>query len=255
MQRHITVRFTCLCLALAAAGTLHAADAPVTPYRPTVSSPAQLPAVGQLEFEAGLLGVRDDDAHRNSLPVLFKLAFSEQWGLLLGADAYVDQRDNEQHAHGFGDTNLILKRAVSIDDKTALGLEFGVKLPTAGSTIGSGRTDYSVNAIYSRDIGSLHLDANANLARLGEHEDHTGRVQRGLSTALAMPLSPQWSAVAELSGSQRDGVPATGQWLVGTTFSPSKTLTIDAGVAHGTTSASPSWSFFTGLVIPVAHLW
>jgi len=46
----------------------------VTPYRPTVSNPAQLPAAGQLELELGGMksqpGAQADDRRRGSLPYL-----------------------------------------------------------------------------------------------------------------------------------------------------------------------------------------
>ena len=96
----------------------------VTPYRPSVSSPAQLPAVGQLEFEAGLLSIRDSGARRDSVPVLFKLALSPQWGVLVGGDMLVSARDDAgNRTRGLGDTNVELKRAFLIDSTTALGLE------------------------------------------------------------------------------------------------------------------------------------
>lgn len=53
---------------------------PITPYRPSVSSPAQLPAAGQIEFEFGGLQQRADDARRSAKPSLFKLAFTKEWG-------------------------------------------------------------------------------------------------------------------------------------------------------------------------------
>ena len=71
----------CLCTA---ASTVHAqaADDAVTPYRPSVSSPAQLPVPGQLELELGGLQTRLDDDRRASLPYTFKLAFNEAWGVV-----------------------------------------------------------------------------------------------------------------------------------------------------------------------------
>ena len=72
---------------------LHAQDGPpITPYRPSVSSPAQLPAPGQLEFELGGLSTKTDDDRRASLPYTFKLGFNEQWGVLIGGEGYVSSR-------------------------------------------------------------------------------------------------------------------------------------------------------------------
>jgi hypothetical protein len=230
--------------------------AAVTPYRPSVSSPAQLPAAGQLEFEAGVLSASGGGARRDSLPVLFKLALSDQWGVLVGGEAYVSSRDADgARARGIGDTNLILKRAFVIDSATAFGLELGAKLPTARTAIGSGEADYTLNTIFSKDLGPVHMDANANLTRLGAWEAGTGRNQTGLSASFSTPVAERWSATAELSGTRRSHAGNTSQLLLAAAYSPSKFMTIDAGLAHGLSAAAPDWSLFTGLVVPLARLW
>jgi hypothetical protein len=151
--------------------------------------------------------------------------------------------------------NVVLKRAFIIDDATALGLEFNVKAPTAKNTIGSGKTDYTVNGILSRDFGKLHMDANLNLTRLGLADPVAARTQTGWSASFSLPLSDKWGGTAELSGTHRGGAPNTAQFLAALTYSPSKRLVIDAGLARGLTSASQDWSFFTGFVMPIAKLW
>lgn len=243
------------------AGAARAAPAddgppPVTPYRPSVSSPAQLPAPGQLEMELGGLAQRDDGARRNSLPYAFKLAFNEHWGVVLGGEAYVGARDADgASARGVGDTTFILKRAFAVDESTAFGLELGAKAPTARDDIGSGYADYSVNGIFSRDLGAVHMDANLNLSRIGGTEPGSGRTQTGLSAAFSMPVNEQWGASAELSGNRRRGTGGVAQLLLAAAYSPSKRLTFDVGMARGLTPAAPNWSLFTGVVLPLAKLW
>lgn len=236
---------------------LHAQDGPpITPYRPSVSSPAQLPAPGQLEFELGGLRTKSDDDRRASLPFTFKLGFNEQWGVLIGGEAYVSARtDGAPRQRGVGDTTLELKRAFLIDDGTALGLELGVKLPTAKDSIGSGRSDVVLNGIYSQDMGIVHMDANLNATRLGAYEAGSGRIQKGWSASFSAPVSEKWGATTELSGTHRNGQANTAQFLLAATYSPTKRLTIDWGVARGLTSASPDWSLFSGIVLPLAKLW
>lgn len=236
---------------------LHAQDGPpITPYRPSVSSPAQLPAPGQLEFELGGLSTKSDDERRGSLPYTFKLGFNEQWGVVIGGEAYVSSRsDGDPRQRGIGDTTLELKRAFLVDDSTAFGLELGVKLPTAKDSIGSGRSDYILNGIYSQDLGSVHMDANLNATRLGAYEPGSGRIQKGWSTSFSVPVSEKWGATTEVSGTHRSGQPNTAQLLLAATYSPTKRLTIDWGVARGLTSASPDWSLFSGIVLPLAKLW
>jgi hypothetical protein len=244
-----------LLLTCAASPVLAQQVATVTPYRPSVSNPAQLPTPGQLEFEGGVLSTRGGD-RRDSVPVLFKLAFSEQWGVLAGGDAFVSARDSDGgQLRGIGDTSLVLKRAFIVDGATAFGLELGAKLPTARTGIGSGKADYELNTIFSKDFGQLHMDGNANLTRLGAREPGTGRNQSGLSLSFSTEVAERWGVNAELSGTQRSHADNTAQLLLAATYSPSKSMTIDAGVIHGLNAASPDWALFTGIVVPLAKLW
>ena len=234
-----------------------AADASeVTPYRPSVSNPAELPTPGQLELEFGGLHEKMGSARNDSLPYLFKLGFSKEWGLLLGGDAYLWKRDEDgRREHGVGDTSMTLKRAFIVDDTRAFGLEFGANLPTAKRALGSGKTDYRLNGIYSQDIRRLHLDVNLNATRIGAPEEGSGRVETGLAAALSMPLNRNWTGVAEWSGTRRSRVQSTAQVLAAVSYNPDQKSSIDVGLARGLNGATPDWSFFTGFVIPVARLW
>ena len=232
-------------------------DDAITPYRPSVSNSAQLPVAGQLELELGGISAKAGSARRNSLPYLFKLAFNQQWGVLAGGEAYVSDRDAfGKVAHGIGDTSIVLKRAFLIDDATAYGLEFGAKLATAKEAIGSGKADYTLNGIYSKDINDkVHMDANLNFTRLGAIDMGAGRTQTGLSASFSIPVANRWNATAELSGVRRSGTPDAAQFLAAMTYNPSKRLAIDFGMVKGLTNATPDWSFFTGVVLPITKLW
>jgi len=242
------------CLALPALALADDGNA-ITPYRPSVSSPAQLPAEGQLEMELGGLRNSSGDARRDSLPYQFKLAFSKEWGVLLGGEAHVSARDIGVRESGIGDTNLVLKHAWVADDTNASGLEFGIKLPTAKDTLGSGKADYTLNLIESSDHGPLHVDINLNATRLGAIDPDTGRAQFGLSASFSMPLAEHWSATAELSGTHRHGVANSAQVLAAVSFSPSKRLTFDIGTARAQRPAPGSNLFFAGVVFPITQLW
>jgi hypothetical protein len=228
---------------------------PVTPYRPSVASPAQLPAPGQLELEVGGLSVKDGSDRRDSLPYQLKLAFSEQWGLLLGGEALVSDRMGGDRTSGFGDTGITLKRAFALDDQTGLGLELSAKAPTAKDELGSGKADYTLNGIFSKDIGAVHMDLNLNETRLGAIAPATGRMQTGWAASFSTAVTQQWTATAELSGTHQAHAPNTAQLLAALTYNPTPRLAIDMGVAKGLSSASQDWSFFTGLVVPLANFW
>lgn len=243
-------------LALLASPARAVEEEAVTPYRPSVSTPAQLPVPGQLEFELGGLSSLSDGARRNSLPYTFKLAFTEEWGVLVNGEAYVSvPGDDGVRLHGLGDTAVVLKRAFLVDSDTAFGIELGTKIPTARDGIGSGKHDDTLNTIYSQDIGQVHMDLNLNLTRLGARDPGTGRNQRGAAAAFSVPVSERWGAIAELSGTHQRGAPGTAQLLLAATFQPNKRLALDIGLARGLTTASPGWQMFTGLVVPLAKFW
>ena len=242
---------------LVLAGAARAADDDdaISPYRPSVSSPAQLPLAGQLEFELGGLRARADDTKRSSLPYQFKLAFSKEWGLLIGGEAHVWVRDAGGRQQGLGDTSIVLKRAWIVDEASAFGMELGVKLPTANDNIGSGKTDTTLNTIYSRDLGAVHMDANLNATRLGLVDPGSSRTQVGASASFSTPLSEHWGVTGEVSGTRRSGADSSVQWLTALTWSPSKRLTFDVGVARAVRPTPAATSLFAGVVFPIARLW
>jgi hypothetical protein len=246
-----------LALLLAASGlACHAQESNVTPYRPSVSNPAQLPVPGQLELELGGLAMQASDGRRNSAPYLLKLAFDREWGVLLGGDAYVSApAANGGRARGVGDASLVLKRAFSVDQATVYGLELSASLPTASTAIGSGKSDVTVNAIASKDLGNWHIDANLNGTRLGAPDPGASHLLMGASAAFSHPLDERWSATVEWSGTRNAGSASTAQLLAALSYAPNKNLTLDVGFARGLNPASPDWSLFTGMVVPLARLW
>ena len=80
-------------------------------------------------------------------------------------------------------------------------------------------------------------------------------MQTGWATSFSTPVSERWGATAEVSGTRLRGAPATAQLLLAATYSPTPRLAIDIGMARGLTAASPDWSLFSGLVVPLGKLW
>jgi len=227
----------------------------VSPYRPSVSSPALLPLKGQLEFELGLLRMKQDDVRRDSLPYLFKLAFSKEWGVLLGGEVQVVNRaDHAATQRSFGDLNLILKRAFLNENGSAFGVEFGSKFATAIANIGSGKNDFVLNGIYSRDLGAVHMDLNLNLTHLGAVDTGSASLQKAWSSSFSMPINDKWGVTGEVSGTVRKGAASAAQTLLALTYSPHNRLTIDFGVVKGLSKGAPDYSLFSGFVLPVAKL-
>ena len=238
---------------LASAGGAWADEAAsVTPYRPSVSTPAALSAPGWLEVEAGWQHSRaDDPRRRDSLPYTLKLAFTPDWGVRIGGDAWVREATADgSRLSGGGDTSLVLKRRFAVDDASAFGLELGAKLPTARHGLGSGHADWGVNGIYSADLGGgrWHTDLNLNATRLGGPlDDGVSRWQQGWAASLSRSLTDPWGVTGELSGTRQRGSENTSQLLVAASYALSRRIALDAGVSKGLNRASGDWSVFTGV--------
>jgi hypothetical protein len=228
----------------------------VTPYRPSVSTPAALSAPGWLEAEAGLLHARGrGPARRESWPYTFKLAFSPDWGVRFGGDAWVRQSDEAgQRLSGGGDSSVVAKRRFGIDETSAFGLEAGATLPTGRTGIGSGKSDYSINGIYSADLGDYHTDLNIVSTRVGHVDPGASRGQILWAASLSKSLTDRWGVVGEFSGTHQGGVDDTAQFLVAASYNVSKSLTLDAGLARSIRSGVSDWSAFTGFTLLVGRL-
>ena len=224
----------------------------VTPYRPSVSTPAALSAPGWLEIEAGWFSSNGGALpRREALPYTFKLAFTPDWGIRVDGEAIVLVPNEEgRTVAGFGDTTFVLKRRFPVNNRSAFGLEFQVGTTTAEPLFrtNSGRTDYTVNGIYSVDIGdAYHADFNYSLTRLGAAGPAEGRDQRLWAAALSRTLGARWGIAGEMSGIDQAGVARSGQFLLAASLTPKRSVSWDFGVARGTTAASPAWTLFAGV--------
>jgi hypothetical protein len=142
-----------------------------------------------------------------------------------------------------------------VDDDSAFGLEWGAKFATAADGIGSGKRDYGFNGIYSRDIGGYRVDANLGATRLGLQEEGLARHQYPWAVAVSRAVSDDWTLAVEVAGLYRRGAAASTQMLAAASYSVSKRLVIDAGVASRLSDAAPRWSAFVGVTYLAARFW
>lgn len=267
MCMRVNLRLSALLLCAVIATPASAEELPsVTPYRPTVSNPAALSQPGWLEIEAGLNSSQSsDNSRRGNLPYLLKLAFTDNFGVLLGGDAYIEQTDQAgSKLSGAGDTLFMLKQkfAESKDGKSAFGVEYGFKSPTAKEGLGSGKTDYLVNGIYSSELAgntpglaSNTIDLNVNYTELGDALPGEARQQWGWATTWSRPLNDIWGIAAELSGYTRQGTQSSSQFLGAVSYNMNRRVVWDAGFSAGISPAAPTWSVFAGVSILAGKLW
>ncbi|MEO8278762.1 MAG: transporter [Ideonella sp.] len=209
-----------------------------------------------MEIEAGVQRARGkESSQRDSLPYTVKLAFTPDWGIRFGGEAWVRQSDDVgQRVSGAGDSSIVLKRRFAIDEASALGLEGGATLPTGRHGISNGKASYSINGIYSADIGSYHTDFNLVGTRMGFADAGVSRAQVLWATSLSKALNDRWGVVGELSGTRQRGVEATSQILVAASYNVSTSITLDAGASRSLRSGAPDWSLFSGMTMLLGRL-
>jgi len=227
----------------------------VVPYRPSVATPAQLPAPGWPELEAGGSWVQGGDSARSiSSPVTFKLAWNDRWGMLIGTDVYNWQRAYDGGtAHSGGDTSLTLKYKLPVDEYLALGAELGVALPTARPPIGAGSTDWGINAIASFDYPGVHVDVNAAGVHLGAVDSGRGPWQGGWAVAASHPFDERFGVTGEVSGLVQRGTAAQTQGLVAFNYNVSNALVLDVAMAAGLSRTALDWQVMAGMTVRLGH--
>ena len=243
------VALVALCLSYTIAAQADDADAPtVTPYRPTVSNPADLPVPGWFEFEAGGLHVHAADGTRtDTVPWLLKYAFNEDSGLLLGGNAY-DRAvaPDGARASGAGDTLLEWKQRFALREGVAFGIEAGIETPTAAHNLGIGKPAWLINGIFSADLGASHLDLNLGGTRYTLKQPRASLWQSAWAAALSHPLGETFGVAIELSGTAQRGAGATHQLLGAINYNLSRRVVLDFGAARNLDRAAHDRSLFAG---------
>lgn len=168
---------------------------------PTVTDAAELSAPGWLEFDPGALKDLDLDSIAGT-PVTFKYTtLNNRLQYLLGSSGYVWQ---DAHTRGLGDTYPGIHYLFFTQDKKGFDVagKILLKVPTASKDIGgTGRMDYSVFALASRDFTKwgFHGDFNAGISTLSRAEGPGYDNQVLLSGSTTSPIpGGRWQYTNEL---------------------------------------------------------
>lgn len=236
-------------LLLGVSAAASAEDEPtVTPYRPTVSNPADLPVPGWLELETGALHVDGaDDSRADTAPWLLKYAFDENSGVLLGGNAFARQATaGGRSASGIGDTFLEFKQRFPVRAGMAFGVEAGVLAPTAADGLGIGKPAYLVNGIYSVDLPAAHMDINVGGTRYTTLTSGASRWQSAWALAISHAFSAKFGGAAEISGTAQRGAGHSHQGLLAVNYNLSPRVVFDTGVTLGLDHAAHDRGLFAG---------
>jgi hypothetical protein len=228
-----------------------------TPFRPGITDPAALPMPGWLDVEAGWQRAGEGEDHRrDTIPYLIKLAFTPDWGLLVGGDAHVwTIAQDGLRADGFGDTSVLIKYRIPVAENAAFAIQGGITAPTARDAIGVGRPDYVLTGIFSLDFDPYALDLNLGGSRVGRVEDGEGRSGLAWAASLSRSLTDKWEAAAEFSGEHRKGTRGTALFLVSTSYALTDRIVLDVGGARGLSEDADDWQVFAGITVLLAQLW
>ena len=229
-----------------------------TPFRPTVTSGANISAPGWLELEFGgqRLGGNGMDS-RNSWPYLLKYSLNHRFAVLVGGDTHVETAPAQSPPlSGSGDTTLTLKyRAPDALEGMSFGIETTVKLPTAADGLGSGERDYSLKGIYGIDLANgFHLDTNLMMTRLGNATGDQRPNQWAWAAAISRQINDAWTLAGDLSGTSQQGVPSTAQFLAAASYVVNKRMVVDTGIAAGLNSDTPKFTVFGGLTVLIGKI-
>jgi hypothetical protein len=189
-----------------------------------------LSALRHLEVEFGAQSNQPGmEVERNSLPFLLKYPFADQWGLLVGGEAWIKSRSEGETISGFDNTSVLIKHYHPISPTLAVVFEAGVVLPSARQSLGQGRTDYLGNLIVSQDISDLRIDVNAGVTRKGFKEEDLDQYRYNRAIAASHPISELWGIAGEFSGVLAKQQKPTSQFLGALNYLMIPELMLDFG--------------------------
>jgi cobalt/nickel transport protein len=227
-------------------------SSPAFALRPLTTDDAYTVEKGTFQLEAGFDATRQDNHDREYYPSLtLTYGLLEQLDLALGSGyLFFDPKEGKRE-NGFGDTELKLKYR-PVDEKgwiPSLAVSGILKIPTASDSkgLGSGQTDFGINAIATKKFGERWL-FHLNLGYTFIGEDGVDN-EMNYSLGAQFIFTDKWAFVGEvgrinnLNGRHGDD-PFSG--LFGTYYSINENLILDAGVEIGMNKAAPDFRATAG---------
>lgn len=256
-----------------AAGAQQAAPAPaqsgpaaVNPGRPSVTDIASLTVPGYLETETGLYyakgGAGLDYQYSESLvaKVTDKSGANEY---RVSSNGFLVQQGDagnasSAYAQGIGDTTFGVQHLFATQARKSYDIagRLEYKLPTAGVAIGTGKSDYNLLVLVSKDYTSrVHVDYNAAYALLGR-PGLSGYARQGFAAAaISYAPHPNVTVQTELYGFSGNTVNSTNIANgYGVTYTPRPDSEYDAYVSFGISRGAPKALFTVGHTFFLAKL-
>jgi hypothetical protein len=232
------------------------------PSRPTVTAATDTTECGVVELEYGLERQwPGGGANRDDLSGGLRLGLLSNLDLHWYSSAFVHLMDGDRNRTGFGDTWLGLRYRFLNQKKKrpSMGVFFQSKAPSASVALGlgSGRVDYSIAFLASKDFHRLHFDFN--LIELQAGRQHTTGFDHDTGFALAswLPITSRLSAVLEPHGYTllNQSSPAWASVTTGFNYKVNRRLYLDSGLDAGVTAGAPRKRVFVGVTYAMGNVY
>lgn len=224
-----------------------------TPNRPTLTNTAETTQFGVLEVEFGISAA----ARQQSLQGLLKFGLLRDLELDWAGNPW--QHDVPLDYEGVSDSNIGFRWRFLHQAKRrpTLTVQYSAKLPTAGSTGGSGEVDHVVRLLGNKDLPArFRLDVNLSyqwLGRSGGGFDHNWLP----AFTLGYSLTEKWVISIGFAGATRTNAatPAVTQNLLAVSYTFKPRLVLDSAVQFRVTGNIPQVVYLGGFTYSIADLY
>jgi len=232
------------------------------PNRPTVANPADITQYGVLELEYGVDHLwLEGGVHQTSLGGLLKFGLLCDLELRWTMESFLSQADDTGTHWTFGDNWLGPQVRIYHQTKRVptIAFAYGVKIPSASTEagLGSGRVDYFVGILVSKDIAHIHFDFNATHFWLGRPGtsgfDQNDQLNLAFSSTIHGGLGFTGEFYGQTEVNQNTASFVSSLWALTYVIKPR--LVIDGGFEGGLTSGGPHRHVFAGLTYSIGNLY
>ena len=232
------------------------------PSRPTVTSATDTTQCGVAELEYGLERQwPGGGANRDDLSGGLRFGLTPNLDFHWSSSDFLHVMNGDGNRTGFGDTWLGLRYRFlgQTKHRPALGLFYTTKVPTASVALGlgSGRVDYAISFLASKDVHRFHFDFNVIELLAGRPSGLGLDHDTGFALASWLPVGKRLSVVVEPYGYTllNQSSPAFASAMAGCNYKVTPRLYLDTGLDLGITHSAPHKRVYVGVTYALANLY
>ncbi len=214
-----------------------------------------------LQIEYGYDGNFRADEFRSqqTAPLTVRFAPNERLLFDFNIDTVISEKDEMgRRETGVGDTRVGVQILALKDTERhpALAFAFYAKLPTASSekNLGTGRTDYRIVALLSKNFGKTDIDFNAAYLNVGREFGNRRASGGQAAFSVFREFENNFGIIGEIAGQSEDDVQPKGIFALGAvTYKVNKRLQFDTGLRFGLNPNAPRIGVFAGFTVGIGN--